>query len=190
MASRDPEELVSRASLGDALAVDELLDRHLPDLRRYVEEEMGSGLRALETADDVVQSVCRELLEGLSGFEYRGERAFGAWLRRAALRKLIDRRRHHRTLKRGGGAAALSAADLALLVSAIQSPSQEVSLREELEALGRGFAQLSLDDQEVVRLVHLEGLGHAEVAQRLGCSVESSRKQLSRALARLSRLVE
>lgn len=178
-----------RASAGDELAVEALLDRHLPDLRRYVGARMGPELRALESGSDVVQSVCRELLGGLAHFEYRGEAAFRAWLHRAALRKLVDHQRHHGALKRrlAAGAAPLSSADLALLADSMRSPSQDAAREEQVAALERAFARLSRGDRHVLRLIHVEGLSHAEAAERLGCSVESSRKQLSRALARLSR---
>ena len=190
MTSGGPDELVLRASRGEAQAVDELLVRHLPGLRRYVDARMGPGLRALESGGDVVQSVCRELLEDLPGFEFRGEEAFRAWLQRTALRKLIDHQRHHQAQKRGAAAGALSAADLALLASSIRSPSQDALIKEQVAALERAFARLTPTDREMLRMIRVEGLSHAEAARRLRCSVESSRKQLSRALARLARLLE
>lgn len=183
------EDLPARAGAGDEPAVDALLDRHLPGLRRYVRARMGPELLALESGSDVVQSVCRELLSDLSSFEYRGDPAFRAWLQRAALRKLVDRQRRLGTLKRrpAGGAVPLSRPELALLADSVGSPSQEAARGEQVAALERAFARLARGDREVLRLIHVEGLTHAEAAERLGCSVESSRKQLSRALARLSR---
>jgi DNA-directed RNA polymerase specialized sigma24 family protein len=94
----DSEELVRDASRGDRVAVDALLERHLPDLRRYVDQRAGRALLEKESASDLVQSVCAELFEGLRAerFEYRGELEFKQWLYGAALFKLQTRRRHWR----------------------------------------------------------------------------------------------
>ena len=52
-----------------------LLERLLPDLQRYVKRNVGDLLAAKESSSDLVQSVCRELLERLGSerFEYRGK---------------------------------------------------------------------------------------------------------------------
>lgn len=191
--SDDSRELVERASRGDAVAVDALLERHLPGLEQYVRAHISPALLAVESGSDVVQSVCRELLQGFAQFEYRGEAGFRAWLYQAALRKLVDHQRYHHAQKRDLGAppgSTLSAADFALLASSIRSPSGDAVLREEIAALERGFTRLAPADQEILRLIYVEGASHAQTAERLGTSEVSSRKQLSRALARLARLMD
>src|SRR5882672_4882354 len=144
--SDESKDLVQRASHGDGVAVDELLERHLPGLRKYVREKISPTLLAQESASDVVQSVCREVLAGFDRFEYQGEAAFRNWLYQAALRKLIDHLRFHRAQKRDVrpiSTSSLSAADFVLLASSIQSPSKDAILHEEIEALERGFAKLT-----------------------------------------------
>jgi RNA polymerase sigma-70 factor (ECF subfamily) len=188
----ESKDLVQRATHGDAVAVDALLERHLPGLRKYVRQKISPSLLAQESPSDVVQSVCREVLEGFERFEYKGEAAFRNWLYQAALRKLIDHLRYHRAQKRDVrpvSASALSTAEFVLLASSIQSPSKEAVLNEEVEALERGFAKLSEADRAIIRMIFIDGLTHAQVAQKLGCTEVSSRKQLSRALARYARLV-
>jgi len=190
--SDESKDLVQRASHGDGVAVDELLERHLPGLRKYVREKISPTLLAQESASDVVQSVCREVLAGFDRFEYQGEAAFRNWLYQAALRKLIDHLRFHRAQKRDVrpiSTSSLSAADFVLLASSIQSPSKDAILHEEIEALERGFAKLTESDRAIIRMVFIEGLTHAQVAAKLGCTEVNSRKQLSRALARYARLV-
>ena len=188
--SDESRELIQRASAGDVVAVDELLERHLPGLRNYVRARISPALLAKESSSDVVQSVCRELLVGFDRFEYRGEAAFRSWLYQAAMRKLVDHMEYHAAEKRGGASESspsLSAAEFAILASSLHSPSNEAILREEIAALEQGFAQLSESDQRIVRMAQLEGLSHAQIAEQLGCTEVSSRKQLSRALARLAR---
>lgn len=188
----DSGELLLRATSGDGGAVNELLERHLPGLRRYVQRNMGKMVGAKESSSDVVQSVCREMLQNLEGFEYRGEAAFRQWLHRTALRKIIDRQRYYRAGKRDAGREAnppshLSGDQIARLAMTLGTPSRDAMMREELQGLERAFERLSENDRQIIQLVYVEGASHAEAAERLGCTEVVSRKQLSRALARLSR---
>jgi RNA polymerase sigma-70 factor (ECF subfamily) len=190
--TNESRELVQRASQGDVVAVDELLERHLPGLRKYVRQRISPALLAKESSSDVVQSVCREVLEGFEGFEYQGEGAFRNWLYQTAVRKLVDHLRYHQAQKRDVQHVAppsLTSAEFAVLASSIRSPSGDAMLGEQIKALERGFARLGSAEQEILRLVYVEGLSHAQVSSRLGCTEVSSRKQLSRALARLAGLL-
>ncbi|MCK6445713.1 MAG: sigma-70 family RNA polymerase sigma factor [Planctomycetes bacterium] len=188
------EDRVRRASQGDVGAIDELLAQHLDGLRRYVRKHASPMVLARESSSDLVQSVCREVLRDLPKFEYRGEAAFRAWLFQTALRKLLDRHRFYRAEKRhpahelaAADMSGLSRAELAGLASSLGSPSGVAAHGEELERLDRALARLSDDDRALVRAVFVDGLSHADIAARLGISESASRKQLSRALARLSK---
>ena len=61
----DLEQTVESASGGDAAAIGQLLEQHLPRLRAFVRLRMGAQLRARESASDIVQSTCREILENM-----------------------------------------------------------------------------------------------------------------------------
>jgi DNA-directed RNA polymerase specialized sigma24 family protein len=76
--------------------LESLLERHLEDLQSYVRKNMGAGLAQRESCADLVQSICREVLQSQGRFEFQGETAFRKWLLQVALRKLIDRRRFYR----------------------------------------------------------------------------------------------
>ena len=65
--------LAQSASSGDRGALLELLERYLPELRAFIRLRTGPRLLARETPDDLVQSVCREVIGNLSGFDYRSE---------------------------------------------------------------------------------------------------------------------
>ena len=188
------EDLLARAGNGDPAAFDVLLERHLPGLRLYVRRNISPTLLAKESSSDLVQSVCREVLQNARRFEYQGEAAFRSWLYQAALRKLIDRHRFYNAEKRDvareahlRGGDSLSGDDFARIASSIHSPSGDVMMREEVERLERGFAKLSEEDRRIVRLIYVEGLTHEQAARQLGCTEVASRKALSRALARLSK---
>ena len=182
---------------GDDVAVDALLERHLPGLRSYVRRNISPGVLARESSDDLVQSICREVLQNVDAFEYRGEAAFRSWLYQAALRKMIDRHRYYCADKRDPGheterdleAELSTEAGTPLTTTSAGSPSSEAILHEEMQRLETGFASLSECDRAVIQLVYVRGLTHSEAARELGCSEVASRKQLSRALARLSKRI-
>lgn len=172
--------------------MDAVLARHLPALQRYVRAHVGPALLAKESASDLVQSVCRELLQDLGDFEYQGDAAFAGWLQQAALRKIVDRQRYHGAAKRDAARevavdAVFTRDDLQRLAATLPSPSGEAMRREERERLERAVAALAGPDRQLIRMVYVDGLSHAVVARQLGISETASRKQLSRALARLSK---
>lgn len=167
-----------------------LLEEHLPSLRTYVRRNMDAALSHRESCADLVQSVCREVLQSRGAYRYQGEAAFRQWLFQVALHKLMDRRRFYRAGKRadGGGRepSPWSRDELARLAESVGTPSADAMLREELDALSQALDHLDEDDQDVIRWVHLEQLSHAAAAERMGCTEAQSRKRLFRALTRLS----
>ncbi len=195
--AKEDQQLYERATKGDEHAVEELLERHLPGLRTYVRRNVSPGVLAKESSSDLVQSVCREVLQNIDNFQYQGEAAFRSWLYQAALRKLIDRQRYYKAEKRDSGREAVldrsselsSQAASVLAASLAGSPSSDAILREEIERLEHAFGELDGPDREIIHLVYVRGLTHAQVAAQLGCTEVASRKQLSRALARLSKRI-
>src|SRR5262245_37224910 len=97
---RDHQSLLDGATRGDAQALEELFERHLPLLRGYVRRHAGARRLERESAGDIVQSVCREVLLDLPRFEYRGEEAFRRWFLTAALNKIRARARYYRAQRR------------------------------------------------------------------------------------------
>jgi RNA polymerase sigma-70 factor (ECF subfamily) len=62
--------------------------------------------------------------------------------------------------------------------------------REQSVALAEALGRLPLELRELLILRHLEGLGWAEVAQRMGTTIDKAKKLWPRALAGLRRLLE
>ncbi len=187
----DSEHLVQSASRGDPAAIDTLLVRHLPRLRAFVRLRVGPELRSRESASDIVQSACREVLMHQERFQYRGEDQFRRWLFTTALRKLADKVEYHRAAKRDvrrdhaqsdWGAVAQSYADLA-------SPSRQAMWQEQVERLERAFDQLADDHREVLTLARIVGLPHAEIATAMGRSEGACRALLHRATAQLGMIL-
>lgn len=186
------EQLVAAAAQKDRAALEQLLVRHLGGLEAFVRLRMGPGLRELATAPDLVQSVCREVLEDLSGFEFRGEAAFRAWLYTCAENKLREKHRFHHAAKRDVAAAVpLPEASTCLpYYRTLCTPSREVELREQMRRVEAAFDQLPADYREAVTLHKLCGLGHAEIAARMQRSEGAVRNLVYRGIARLALLVD
>jgi hypothetical protein len=83
-------------------------------------------LRQHESCSDLVQSVCREVLQHAGRFQYDGAERFRAWRFRAALNKILERKRSLAANKRDVQRQTPIApeADFADLRMAMQSPSQ------------------------------------------------------------------
>lgn len=181
------------AAAGDIEATAGLMQAWLLPLRAFVRAHLPPDLRARESDSDIVQSVCRELLGQREHFTFQGESQFRGWLFTAALNKVRTKVRFHRRRKRdarrelppadsGGGAVRELPADTA-------GPLAEALANERLDVLDGALQQLSAGDRQVIVLARLGGLPIADVATRLGKNVEAARKQLGRALLRLSVLL-
>jgi RNA polymerase sigma factor (sigma-70 family) len=165
----------------------ELLKEYLPRLRAFVRARLDAELRRRESDSDVVQSVCRELLEHRQGFEYRGESQFRGWLFTAALNKVREKVRFHHQPRRGmqredQAGSSFAPADPH---SSVQ-PSYAALAGERVALLEAALDTLSDGDREVIALARLAGLPIEDVATHLGKTVAAARKQLGRALLRLS----
>ena len=94
-------ELLNQARSGDASALERLLDRCLPPLRRWAHGRLPAPLRGPQETADLVQNAIKATLDRLDTFEVRHQGALQAYLRTAVLEP--D--------PRSGAAAAAAAAD-------------------------------------------------------------------------------
>ncbi len=195
----DTPQLVERIRAGDREALEQLLSSELPGLRAYVRLRAGAALRERESASDLVQSTCREVLGKLEAFQYGGEAGFRNWLYAAALRKIVNRAEHWGAQKRdarrevplqGGPPSVSDDRGLADIYCTLGSPSQHAIAHETLDAMEAAFDRLPEDRREIIVLARIVGLDHAAIAQQLGCSEATARQRLFRALAELAEWLE
>jgi RNA polymerase sigma-70 factor (ECF subfamily) len=189
----ESKDLVAAATRGDAGALESLLVRHLPGLHAFVRLRMGEHLRAKESSSDLVQSVCREVLQDLERFEYRDEGGFKQWLYTRALRKILNRNRFYRAGKRDlaqeAAPAATEGGGLLDVYLSFCTPSRDAMAHERIAHIEAAFAQLPESFREVITLARVVGLSHQEIGEKLGKSEGAARVLLHRALARLSLLL-
>jgi len=182
------EQLFDDASRGDATALDQLLQRYLPQLHAFVRTRLGPHLRAHESSLDVVQSVCRELLEARGRFDFLGEDRFRAWLFTSALNKVRERHRRLHAGKRDvaheqdGGDF-----DDATYLAHLLTPSQVAIGNETARAVAEAMAALTEEHREVITLARLVRLPHRVIAEVLSRNEAAARQLLARAMVRLVR---
>lgn len=183
------EDLIQRAREDEA-CLDELLAGYLPSLRAFVRSRLRPELRLKESASDLVQSVCRELLSDESSFEFRGEAAFRSWLFTAALNKIRDRDRFYKQEKRDMGRelnpAASGEQHLLQGYSSVCTPSHQVSAAEQIAILEKAMDELEPDHRDVIAYARLAGMPAKEIAPLMNRNETAVYALLGRALLKLA----
>jgi RNA polymerase sigma factor (sigma-70 family) len=173
-------DLLLKAQSGDDAALNALLERYLPRLRRWARGRLPAGVRTMLDTGDLVQDAIINALRHLNAIEVRTEGALQAYLRRAVNNRIIDL--YRRAGRRPGREAITEAAP-----DPGASPLEAAIGAEALATYERALA--SLDDQEreaIVLRVEL-GLDYTEMAVQLGKpSPDAARMAVKRAIARLA----
>lgn len=193
----DVGRLAERAAGGDRAALERLLELYLPELRAFVRLRTGPVVRARESSSDIVQSVCREVIQHADRFQFPSEVAFKQWLYTTALRKIVNRKDFYLAQKRDAqrevhfadGDDSTSDQQLFDCYRSFVSPSRQAMVREEVERVEQAFEGLPDEYREVITLAHVVGLSRAEIAEQMGKSEGAVRVLLHRALARVSTLL-
>ena len=190
----DPVELLQAAQAGDRDALGVLLELYRNYLRLLARLQVGRGLRGKADPSDLVQEAFLAAQRGFDKFRGTTERELVEWLRQILASKLADlARRYLRTGRRDVRLERQLAADLdgssralgEALPAPHSSPSERAARRERTVLLADAVKSLPADYGEVIILRHLEGLPLAEVAARMGRSVDSVKKLWVRGIARL-----
>ncbi len=173
-------DLLLRARAGDDAALDTLLARYLPRLRRWASGRLPWGARTMVDTGDVVQDAVMAALKHLNTVELRGSGSIQAYLRQAVNNRLTDLyRRSARRPRREDLPEHAAATSTSPLEAAIGSEA----LRRYEEALSR----LKEEDRQAVVLRIELGCDYTEIADELGKpSLPAARVAVSRALARLA----
>jgi len=172
-------ELVVRAREGDRLAVEALLQRSIPGLRRFAHGRLPPAARGSLDTGDLVQETVLHVLRRLDTFEPRHVGAMQAYLRQSVINRIRD---EVRRIGRHPTPAELPE-DLA---SEMPSPLEEAVRAEAYERYRAVLVQLSPRDREMVvaRIEAQWNLG--EIAQRFNMrTVDGARMAVTRALRRL-----
>jgi RNA polymerase sigma-70 factor (ECF subfamily) len=194
-----PEHLLQRARAGESPALGRLLELYRTYLIVLARVQIGRRLQGKVDASDVVQEAFLGASRDFPQFRGTTEPEFLGWLRGILASLLANLVRHYQGTKRRDVrlerqlVLELDQSSQALdrgLVAPQSSPSEQASRREQSVLLAEALGQLPEEWRELLILRHLEGLTFPEVAQRLGRTVDSLKKQWPRALAALRRVLE
>jgi RNA polymerase sigma-70 factor (ECF subfamily) len=176
--------LLERVRAGDAGALDTLLGRYLPRLRRWAKGRLPRFARDLADTDDLVQDTLLRSFKHMETFEPTSEGALQAYLRQAVVNRIRDElRRRRRT-------PASTELDVQQPDEA-PSPLEEAIGREAVDRYDAALSRLRAGDREaIIGKVEL-GMSYEELAQALKKpSAEAARKAAERALMRLAEEME
>jgi RNA polymerase sigma-70 factor (ECF subfamily) len=173
--------LLERAQAGDRDALDALIGRYLPRLRRWASGRLPPWARDLADTQDLVQETVVQAFKGIDRFEVRGDGALQAYLRQA----LINRIR--KEIRRVGRRPPTTALDTQTLDDQ-PSPLELAIGREAVDRYEQALDRLRPDDREaIVGRIEL-GLTNEELARALGKPTpNAARMAVERALFRLAR---
>jgi len=169
----------------------QMLEANMDGLRAFLRARASAGLRAKLDQSDLVQSVCREALDGAPEFEFRDEPSFRSWLYTLALRKLVEKNRRitadKRDIRREQPIDAGTGDDTGPIVAlaSMVTPSVVAMGHESVRQLEAALDALSDEQREVLVLSRMVGLTHAQIAAQTGRTEEACRQTLRRALLKL-----
>lgn len=169
---------LARARRGDLEALEGLYRAYASPVGRLARRLCNS----VHEAEEVVQETFLEMVRSVAS--YRGDGAFGAWLRRITVSKALTALRFRRKLRDAGGHSSTGAAGAAEPAAAVDD-----GLGWHRVDLERALASLPFDTRAVVWLHDVEGLTHDEIGALFGRSTSFSKSRLARAHARLRELL-
>jgi len=188
--SPETVNLLTRVRQGDQQALEELIVRHRPALRRFVELRLDARLNPRLDPSDVVQEAQLEIARRVHDYLEREPMPFWLWLHRTTYEELIRLRRVHvdagrRSVEREVALPDASSILLARKLFAGNWPGQQLIDDEIRARVQQALAKLDEIDREVLQLRAFEGLENEEVAQVLGLERGTASKRYGRALLRL-----
>jgi RNA polymerase sigma-70 factor (ECF subfamily) len=173
-------DLVERAKSGDSAALDRLLARFLPMLRRWASGRLPRWSRDLMDTDDLVQETVIRAVQRLDRFEVRHEGALQGYLRQAIINRIRDE------VRRAGRAPEVTPLNDGQRDRSA-SPLELAIGREAGERYEQALARLRPEEREaIVTRIELE-YSYRQVADALGKpSADAARMAVGRALLRLA----
>jgi RNA polymerase sigma-70 factor (ECF subfamily) len=169
--------LAVRAKDGDAAALETLVERHAPGVRRLA----GYLLSDPQDAEDAAQEALAKLCTRIG--QFRGEARFQTWLHSLVANTCRDlgerqRRRRHQPLETVGETAGGDA------------PQELAEWRDERRHLAACMADLSDDQRRVIVMKDVLQLSYEEIAREMGMPVGTVKCHAHRGRARMRLALE
>ncbi|MBC8470973.1 MAG: sigma-70 family RNA polymerase sigma factor [Planctomycetes bacterium] len=189
------QHLVALAKEGNQPALNQLCSVYGERVRRIIRFRLDTKLRPKLDSIDLVQDALILALGGLKDFTYRNEGDFLRWLSKIAENKLHDVLKKYHADKRDirkeisfkqEGSSTEGWFYGATEPMGTTTPSVIMRKKEALDRLEKALNTLKPEYKEVIVLKRIEGLSHAEIAERLSKSTNAVPMLLFRAMAALT----
>lgn len=176
-------ELLERVRHGDRDALECLLRRYVPALRRWARGRLPRWARDVADTEDLVQDTVIRTLRNLKTFEHRQDGALQAYLRQAVMNRIKDECRRVSN-RPGQDELPENLADEGL------SPLEAAIGVEAVAKYEHALQQLRPEDREAIVARIEMGYAYGEIAVMLGkSSADAARVAVSRALVRLAEIM-
>jgi RNA polymerase sigma-70 factor (ECF subfamily) len=162
---------------GDPRAFQDLVERHLPSIRRLL-YTLFNGQR--EEMEDAEQEIILSLFKGLKDFQFRS--SFRTYFYRLARNRGIDCLRRKRSRER-----TLARIKPGLPNAEHLGPEQQALRREEIETLLGLFQSLPSRDRQLILMKDVDGFSIEEMAEILEVPAGTVKSRLHRAREKLLR---
>lgn len=173
-------ELVVRAREGDRLAVEALLERCVPSLKRWAHGRLPLAARGALDTSDLVQETVLHVLRRLDHFQPRHVGAMQAYLRQSVINRIRD---EVRRVSRQPAPVEMTEEPASDLTSPLEGAIKSEAYERYRDALN----ELSTRDREMI-VARVEAQWSVqEIAQKFGMRTsDAARMAVSRALRRLA----
>jgi RNA polymerase sigma-70 factor (ECF subfamily) len=176
----DDESLALRLKDGDDAASTELVKRYATPLLRYL-QRLGGNEHA---AEELFQQTWVSVLEHIDRFNPSAGGGFKAWLYRIATNKAND-------LWRSKGRERKAKDGMRLIIDeSFPDASQRLDGSEQEQKLKRALAQLPEPQRQVLLLRYYSGLKFVEIAEMLGCPLNTALGRMHKAMQKLKQVME
>lgn len=187
--------LLSQAKKGDVDAMAALYGLYADRLKGAVKIRLGMKLRDRMESVDLVQSVWKDVLSDMSGFDYRGPDSFFRWLLTRLVHKIQDKGRYFSTGKRDIGKEKRLVGDdsespgVPAPAAADPTPSKIAMQDEDLDRFIRLLDRIPDPQRRALVLRMRDELTFEQIGKIMDKSADAVRKLYSRGLMRISNLI-
>ncbi|MBK8978570.1 MAG: sigma-70 family RNA polymerase sigma factor [Planctomycetes bacterium] len=186
-------ELLDGARRGDAACLDQLVQRHYPDVQRMVHRWLAQDVRAkrpwfgaMLSTGDIVQEVFLGVVRDLDDVRADDEPSFVGLLATLVKNRILDAIRRHEAVRRDGRRIERGDAVERSPSGPAADPSVVAEQRDAVAAYRIGLVTLRPREQELVRRRLESETPFRELAEQLGYpSEDAARKAFRAAQARL-----
>lgn len=180
-ADASDESLVDRLRRGDAPAGEELVRRYCQPLLRYLQRIGGSEL----LAEELHQQTWASVLEHIDRFDAKSNPGgFKAWVFRIATNKAND---HWRST----GREKVAKDGLKLVTDdVVPDAGTRMSGTEQEARLLKAIQQLPENQRQVLLLRYYSGMKFTDIANALGCPLNTALGRMHKAILKLRQLME